>query len=147
MIFCEFDVVIYIYVGFEIGVVLIKGFFIQVVVCYLLGFYLVQVCGMKYGDEICGVMFEFDQMFGKIQEVFDEIELVYELVCVMVKEEEVVFFFGCYVGYLVVFEGVFKFKEIVYMYVEGFVVGEFKYGFIVVIEEGILVFVVVLLKG
>lgn len=47
-----------------------------------------------------------------------------------------------------VLEGVFKFKELVYMYVEGFVVGEFKYGLIVLIEDGLLVIVVMFLfKG
>ncbi|MCQ8209272.1 SIS domain-containing protein, partial [Cutibacterium acnes subsp. acnes] len=74
----ESDAVIYTHAGPEIGVASTKGFLTQVVACYLLGLYLAQVRGMKYGDEIRGVMSELDQMPGKIQEVLDEIEPVYE---------------------------------------------------------------------
>lgn len=62
-----------------------------------------------------------------------EIEVfVYQLV--MDKD---VFYLGCGVFYLFVFEGVLKLKEISYLYVEGYVVGEFKYGLIVLIENGL----------
>ena len=63
----ESDAVIYTHAGPEIGVASTKGFLTQVVACYLLGLYLAQVRGMKYGDEIRGVMSELDQMPGKIQ--------------------------------------------------------------------------------
>lgn len=53
------------------------------------------------------------------------------------------FYFGCFISFLFVFEGVFKFKEFFYIYVEGYVVGEFKYGLIVLIDENMLVFVIV----
>jgi len=102
---------------------------------------------MKYGDEIRGVMSELDQMPGKIQEVLDEIEPVYELARVMAKEEEAVFFLGRHVGYPVALEGALKLKEIAYMHAEGFAAGELKHGPIAVIEEGTPVFVVVLPKG
>ncbi|MGO8063841.1 SIS domain-containing protein, partial [Rhizobium johnstonii] len=83
---------------------------------------------MKYGDEIRGVMSELDQMPGKIQEVLDEIEPVYELARVMAKEEEAVFFLGRHVGYPVALEGALKLKEIAYMHAEGFAAGELKHG-------------------
>ena len=111
----ESDAVIYTHAGPEIGVASTKGFLTQVVACYLLGLYLAQVRGMKYGDEIRGVMSELDQMPGKIQEVLDEIEPVYELARVMAKEEEAVFFLGRHVGYPVALEGALKLKEIAYM--------------------------------
>lgn len=41
-------------------------------------------------------------------------------------------------------EGVFKLKEIFYIYVEVYVFGEFKYGLLVFIDEEMLVIVVVL---
>ena len=143
----ESDAVIYTHAGPEIGVASTKGFLTQVVACYLLGLYLAQVRGMKYGDEIRGVMSELDQMPGKIQEVLDEIEPVYELARVMAKEEEAVFFLGRHVGYPVALEGALKLKEIAYMHAEGFAAGELKHGPIAVIEEGTPVFVVVLPKG
>ncbi|MBD4632972.1 SIS domain-containing protein, partial [Xanthomonas citri pv. citri] len=124
----ESDAVIYTHAGPEIGVASTKGFLTQVVACYLLGLYLAQVRGMKYGDEIRGVMSELDQMPGKIQEVLDEIEPVYELARVMAKEEEAVFFLGRHVGYPVALEGALKLKEIAYMHAEGFAAGELKHG-------------------
>ena len=92
-------------------------------------------------------MSELDQMPGKIQEVLDEIEPVYELARVMAKEEEAVFFLGRHVGYPVALEGALKLKEIAYMHAEGFAAGELKHGPIAVIEEGTPVFVVVPPKG
>lgn len=41
-------------------------------------------------------------------------------------------------------EGLLKLKEILYIYVEVFVVGELKYGIIVLIEKGIFVIVIVI---
>ena len=82
-------------------------------------------------------------MPGKIQEVLDEIEPVYELARVMAKEEEAVFFLGRHVGYPVALEGALKLKEIAYMHAEGFAAGELKHGPIAVIEEDTPVFVVV----
>ena len=143
----ESDAVIYTHAGPEIGGASTTGFLTQVVACYLLGLYLAQVRGMKYGDEIRGVMSELDQMPGKIQEVLDEIEPVYELARVMAKEEEAVFFLGRHVGYPVALEGALKLKEIAYMHAEGFAAGELKHGPIAVIEEGTPVFVVVPPQG
>ena len=143
----ESNAVIYTHAGPDIGVASTKGFLTQVVACYLLGLYLAQVRGMKYGDEIRGVMSELDQMPGKIQEVLDEIEPVYELARVMAKEEEAVFFLGRHVGYPVALEGALKLKEIAYMHAEGFAAGELKHGPIAVIEEGTPVFVVVPPQG
>src|SRR3954447_26214136 len=48
----ESDAVIYTHAGPEIGVASTKGFLTQLVACYLLGLYLAQVRGTKFGDEI-----------------------------------------------------------------------------------------------
>ena len=48
----ESDAVIYTHAGPEIGVASTKGFMTQLVACYLLGLYLAQVRGTKFGDEI-----------------------------------------------------------------------------------------------
>lgn len=42
-------------------------------------------------------------------------------------------------------EGVLKFKEISYIYVEGYFVGEMKYGFIVFLDVKVLVVAIVML--
>jgi glucosamine--fructose-6-phosphate aminotransferase (isomerizing) len=63
----ESDAVIYTHAGPEIGVASTKGFLTQVVACYLLGLYLAQVRGMKYGDEIRALMDELESMPAKIR--------------------------------------------------------------------------------
>ena len=52
----ESDAVIYTHAGPEIGVASTKGFLTQLIACYLLGLYLAQVRGTKFGDEIAGVV-------------------------------------------------------------------------------------------
>ena len=54
----ESDAVIYTHAGPEIGVASTKGFLTQLVACYLLGLYLAQVRGTKFGDEISAVIDE-----------------------------------------------------------------------------------------
>ena len=60
----ESDAVIYTHAGPEIGVASTKGFLTQLMACYLLGLYLAQVRGTKYGDEIASVVAELEQMPG-----------------------------------------------------------------------------------
>ncbi|AZZ42690.1 glutamine--fructose-6-phosphate transaminase (isomerizing) [Acidipropionibacterium jensenii] len=143
----ESDAAIYTHAGPEIGVASTKGFLTQVVACYLLGLYLAQVRGMKYGDEIRSLLDELETMPDKIQKVLDGIEPVYELAREMAKDEDAVFFLGRHVGYPVALEGALKLKEIAYLHAEGFAAGELKHGAIAVIEEGTPVFVVVPPQG
>ena len=75
----ESDAVIYTHAGPEIGVASTKGFLTQLVACYLLGLYLAQVRGTKYGDEIASVVAELEKMPGHVQWMLDQAESVYEL--------------------------------------------------------------------
>ncbi len=52
----ESDAVIYTRAGPEIAVASTKGFLSQIVACYLLGLYLAQVRGTKYGDEVAAIL-------------------------------------------------------------------------------------------
>ena len=143
----ESDAVIYTHAGPEIGVASTKGFLTQVVACYLLGLYLAQVRGMKYGDEVHAIVDELNSMPDKIQAVLDGIEPVYKLARKMAMSEDAVFFLGRHVGYPVALEGALKLKEIAYLHAEGFAAGELKHGPIAVIEQDTPVFVVVPPEG
>ncbi len=142
----ESDAVIYTHAGPEIGVASTKGFTTQLVACYLLGLYLAQVRGMKYGDEIRATMDELETLPGKVQELLDKSEQIYTLAHRLADQEDYIFL-GRHVGYPVALEGALKLKEIAYLHSEGFAAGELKHGPIAIINPGMPVFVIVPPQG
>ena len=142
----ESDAVIYTHAGPEIGVASTKGFITQVVACYLLGLYLAQVRGMKYGDEIKALMDELESMPSKIQSVLDNLEPIMKLASDL-KDQRSILFLGRQVGYPVALEGALKLKELAYLHAEGFAAGELKHGPIALIDQDLPVFVVVPPQG
>ncbi|HET7684306.1 MAG TPA: glutamine--fructose-6-phosphate transaminase (isomerizing) [Marmoricola sp.] len=142
----ESDAVIYTHAGPEIGVASTKGFLTQLVACYLLGLYLAQVRGVKFGDEIADIVAELQRMPEHIQRVLDDAESVYELARSL-KDSRSVLFLGRHAGFPVALEGALKLKELAYIHAEGFAAGELKHGPIALIEEGLPVFCVVPQRG
>ncbi|MGH3330965.1 MAG: glutamine--fructose-6-phosphate transaminase (isomerizing) [Nocardioidaceae bacterium] len=142
----ESDAVIYTHAGPEIGVASTKGFITQLVACYLLGLYLAQVRGTRYGDEIAQVLEDIQATPEKIQRVIDDAEPVYELARELAGARSVLFL-GRHAGYPVALEGALKLKELAYIHAEGFAAGELKHGPIALIEKGLPVFCVVPPRG
>jgi glutamine---fructose-6-phosphate transaminase (isomerizing) len=142
----ESDAVIYTHAGPEIGVASTKGFLTQLIACYLLGLYLAQVRGTKFGDEIVGVVRELEQMPAKVQAVLDRSDDIYAL-AEQLKDARSVLFLGRHAGYPVALEGALKLKELAYIHAEGFAAGELKHGPIALIEEGLPVLCVVPPRG
>lgn len=138
----ESDAVIYTHAGPEVAVASTKGFLSQVVACYLLGLYLAQVRGVKYGDEIDAIMGALEKLPAGIQRMLDEGEQVRKLAADLVDTRSVLFL-GRHVGYPVALEGALKLKELAYLHAEGFAAGELKHGPIALIDDGVPVFVVV----
>jgi glucosamine--fructose-6-phosphate aminotransferase (isomerizing) len=142
----ESDAVIYTHAGPEIGVASTKGFLTQLMACYLLGLYLAQVRGTKYGDEIGAVISELEQMPGHVQRMLDQAESVYALARQNAGTRSVLFL-GRHAGFPVALEGALKLKELAYIHAEGFAAGELKHGPIALIEEGLPVFCIVPPRG
>jgi len=142
----ESDAVIYTHAGPEIGVASTKGFTTQLIACYLLGLYLAQVRGTKFGDEIVTLVREFEALPAKMDEVLDDLGTILGLAADMLNEKSVLFL-GRHVGYPVALEGALKLKEISYLHAEGFAAGELKHGPIALIEPGLPVFIVVPPQG
>ncbi len=142
----ESDAVIYTHAGPEIGVASTKGFLTQLVACYLLGLYLAQVRGTKYGDEIAAVVAELEKMPAHVQRILDDAESVYALAREHAGTRSVLFL-GRHAGFPVALEGALKLKELAYIHAEGFAAGELKHGPIALIEEGLPVFCVVPPRG
>ncbi len=142
----ESDAVIYTHAGPEVGVAATKTFLAQIVACYLLGLYLAQVRGTKYGDEINAIMAALDAVPGGIARVLAEADDVRELADELSGAGSFLFL-GRHVGYPVALEGALKLKELAYLHAEGFAAGELKHGPIALIDEGVPVFVVVPPRG
>ncbi|MGO1383817.1 MAG: glutamine--fructose-6-phosphate transaminase (isomerizing) [Arachnia sp.] len=138
----ESDAVIYTHAGPEIGVASTKGFTTQVVACYLLGLYLAQVRGVKFGDEIAAILAELETMPTHMQWVLEHQQSVLDL-AEELKAAPSVLFLGRHVGYPVALEGALKLKELAYIHAEGFAAGELKHGPIALVSEGLPIFVVV----
>ncbi|MGW8436275.1 glutamine--fructose-6-phosphate transaminase (isomerizing) [Nocardiopsis sp. NPDC055551] len=138
----ESDGVLYTHAGPEVGVAATKTFLTQLAACYLVGLYLAQVRGMKFGDEINAVIAQLATMPEQIEKVLDTIQPVRELAHSL-ADADTVLFLGRHVGYPVAMEGALKLKELAYMHAEAFAAGELKHGPIALIEEGLPVVVVV----
>ncbi|WP_040283010.1 glutamine--fructose-6-phosphate transaminase (isomerizing) [Tessaracoccus massiliensis] len=142
----ESDAVIYTHAGPEIGVASTKGFTTQLVACYLLGLYLAQVRGMKYGDEIAALLGELERMPEAMQQLLDNQQPVLDLASELVDATSVLFL-GRHVGYPVALEGALKLKELAYIHAEGFAAGELKHGPIALVSDGLPMFIVVPPRG
>ncbi len=142
----ESDAVIYTHAGPEIAVASTKGFMTQMVACYLLGLYLAQARGTKFGDEISAVVRELQQMPAHVQSVLDGAQGIYELARSLASTRSVLFL-GRHAGYPIALEGALKLKELAYLHAEGFAAGELKHGPIALVEEGLPIFCVIPPRG
>lgn len=138
----EADGVLYTHAGPEVGVAATKTFLTQLTACYLIGLYLAQVRGLKYGDEINAVIGQLARMPEQVEKVLETVEPVRELAHSL-ADESTVLFLGRHVGHPVALEGALKLKELAYMHAEAFAAGELKHGPIALIEEDLPVVVVV----
>jgi glucosamine--fructose-6-phosphate aminotransferase (isomerizing) len=138
----ESDAVLYTHAGPEVAVASTKGYTTQIVACFLVGLYLSQVRGTKYGDEITLIVDELHKMPDKVAAVLTDMEPVRALARDL-RDAPSVLFFGRHVGYPTALEGALKLKELAYMHAEGFAAGELKHGPIALIEDGVPVIAVV----
>ena len=132
----ESDAVLYTHAGPEVAVASTKGYLTQIVACFLVGLYLAQVRGTKYGDEIAKVVDDLRAMPDKIARVLANLDPVRDLARELATAPSVLFL-GRHVGYPTALEGALKLKELAYMHAEGFAAGELKHGPIALIEEGV----------
>jgi glucosamine--fructose-6-phosphate aminotransferase (isomerizing) len=138
----ESDAVLYTYAGPEVAVASTKAFLTQLIACYLVGLYLGQVRGTKWGDEIRSVVRDLSDLPSKVDQVLETMEPVRALARELAGATSVLFL-GRHVGFPVALEGALKLKELAYMHAEGFAAGELKHGPIALIEDGVPVIVVV----
>ncbi|WP_053206366.1 glutamine--fructose-6-phosphate transaminase (isomerizing) [Jiangella muralis] len=138
----ESDAVLYTHAGPEVAVASTKAFLTQLIACFLVGLYLGQVRGTKWGDEIRSVVRDLSDLPAKVDLVLETMEPVRELARNLASATSVLFL-GRHVGFPVALEGALKLKELAYMHAEGFAAGELKHGPIALVEEGTPIVVVV----
>jgi glucosamine--fructose-6-phosphate aminotransferase (isomerizing) len=138
----ESDAVFYTHAGPEVAVASTKGYLTQIIGCFLVGLYLGQVRGTKFGDEIETIIEDLRTMPDKVATVLGQMDPVRELARDL-RDATSVLFLGRHVGYPTALEGALKLKELAYMHAEGFAAGELKHGPIALIEEGIPVIAIV----
>ena len=131
----ESDAVLYTHAGPEVAVASTKAFLAQIVAVYLVGLYLAQVRGTKFGDEIGVVLQQLVAMPPKIEAVLETMDPVRELAHKF-ADKQAVLFLGRHVNFPVALEGALKLKELAYMHAEGFAAGELKHGPLALVEEG-----------
>ena len=118
------DDTIYIRAGPEIGVAATKSFIAQLIILYLLGFYL----AMKPEHEFEEWIEELKRMPQLAQMVLDDADAEIRQYARYLAGFEDVFFVGRGVNLPVAFEGALKLKEISYIHAEGYAAGELKHG-------------------
>ena len=143
----ESDAVIYTHAGPEIGVASTKGFLTQLVACYLLGLYLAQVRGTKFGDEIAATCWRAGVDARPRSAACWTTSTRCSSWPPTSPTQPSVLFLGRHVGYPVALEGALKLKELAYIHAEGFAAGELKHGPIALIEDDLPVFVVIPPRG
>src|SRR5699024_12673517 len=75
----ESDAVVYTHAGPEIAVASTKGFLTQIVACYVLGLYLAQVRGTRFGGEITRVIDDIEEIPAANHHMLDIRERVDDL--------------------------------------------------------------------
>ena len=143
----ESDAVIYTHAGPEIGVASTKGFLTQMVACYLLGLYLAQVRGTKFGDEIAAVVRRAGRACRATSARCSTTPSRSTRSPASSLDSRSVLFLGRHAGFPIALEGALKLKELAYIHAEGFAAGELKHGPIALIEPGLPVFCVVPPRG
>jgi glutamine---fructose-6-phosphate transaminase (isomerizing) len=138
----ESDAVLYTHAGPEVAVASTKGYTTQIVACFLVGLYLGQVRGTKFGDEIGAIVEDLRTMPAKVAAVLEQMDPVRALAREL-RDAPTVLFLGRHVGYPTALEGALKLKELAYMHAEGFAAGELKHGPIALVEAGVPVIAVV----
>lgn len=140
---CQVFYIFDIGVGIEVGVVVIKIFFGQLLVFYGLVMVFVVCCGVCFVVEIKVLVDELCGLFQQLCQLVDLYDQCFEVLVFCFVDIQDVIFLGWGINYLIVLEGVLKFKEISYIYVEGYLVGEMKYGLIVLLDLCVLVVLIV----
>ena len=131
----EADYVLYTWAGPEIAVASTKAYITQLMVIYMLTFYLGLEMDLYTGVELKPLISQLYRVPEKVEETLSICEKAAKDLAGRIKEKNNAFFIGRGLDYCVALEGALKLKEISYIHAEAYAAGELKHGTIALIEE------------
>ena len=132
----EADCVLYTWAGPEIAVASTKAYITQLMVLYMLTFYLAEQLERKSGDELQPLIAQLYRLPEKVEQLIADCEGKMAEIARFISQYNDVFFIGRGYDYCVAMEGALKLKEISYIHAEAYAAGELKHGTIALIEPG-----------
>lgn len=134
----ESDIVIPTLAGPEIAVATTKAYSTQLIVMYMLAFYMAEKTGKISKDDYQKLISELKNIPEKIENVLKDRDTI-KAFGEKFSNCKNIFFIGRNIDYGIALEGALKTKEISYIHSEAYAAGELKHGTISLIEEGTLV--------
>ena len=134
----ESDIVIPTLAGPEIAVATTKAYSTQLIVMYMLAFYMAEKTGKISKDDYQKLISELKNIPEKIENVLKDRDTI-KAFGEKFSSCKNIFFIGRNIDYGIALEGALKTKEISYIHSEAYAAGELKHGTISLIEEGTLV--------
>ena len=133
----EADCVLYTWAGPEIAVASTKAYITQMMILYMLTFFLAERMGLKSGEELQPLISQLYRLPEKAEQVIEESGAKIASLAKELKGWEDAFFIGRGYDYCVALEGALKLKEISYIHAEAYAAGELKHGTIALIVPGV----------
>jgi len=130
----EVDGVIYTRAGLEVGVAATKTFTAQVLVMYLLAYYLAQERGLLSQDEMKPVIDRLEELPRLVERLLKNREKI-KIIASKFQKSRDFLYLGRHINYPVALEGALKLKEISYIHAEGYAAGEMKHGPIALVDK------------
>ena len=119
----EADCVLYTWAGVEIAVASTKAYVTQLMLLYMLTFYLGQRLQILSGDYLHHLLQELDELPDKIAAQLPTIEETTREWAEYIKDYDDAFFIGRGLDHSVALEGALKLKEISYIHAEAYAAG------------------------
>ena len=135
----EADYVLYTWAGPEIAVASTKAYITQLMVIYMLTFYLAQHMGKADDKELRPLISQLYRVPEAAQQAIEMNDARAKDLAQRMKEQNSAFFIGRGMDHCVALEGALKLKEISYIHAEAYAAGELKHGTIALIEKDVVV--------
>ncbi|MDO4581894.1 MAG: glutamine--fructose-6-phosphate transaminase (isomerizing) [Bacillota bacterium] len=129
----EADYVLYTWAGPEIAVASTKAYITQLMLLYMLTFYLAEQLGKMSGEQLQPLISQLYRLPEKVEQTITQLEAPIKRIARGMKTWEDAFFIGRGLDYAVSLEGALKLKEISYIHAEAYAAGELKHGTIALI--------------